>query len=280
MTAARRSKAVGLASLLTAVALTLAAQSVSAVGAGPRGAVGPPLYPNLVTRRIVDVHIVRSTGTKLLRFSTTVGNRGPGPAELFPDAQADMNDCDGDHDPTNDRLAYQRIFADTDTVNEPADGIFDRDVDIDPFEEVVIGCFIFHVAHNHWHFEEFERYDLRRVHSTKMLASSEKVSFCLLDTFTIPNVPGRPDDPYYGPCNADVTMGLSVGYSDLYSSGLPGQELDIRGLPNGRYCLLMTADPGERVTEANESDNGRSTVIEIAGRTATNLDRRCPGESR
>jgi hypothetical protein len=275
MTSARRSEAAGLASLFLAAALTLAALGVTAAGAAPRGAaVGPPLYPDLVTRRIVDVHIERSVGTKLLRFSTTVGNRGPGPAELFPDTP-DVDDCDGDNDPTNDRTASQRIYGDTVT-----DGIFDRKVDIGVVETRVIGCFVFHPLHNHWHFEEFERYDLHRIHSGKVLASSEKVSFCLLDTFTIPGVPGTPDQPFYGPCNADVTMGLSVGYSDLYASGLPGQELDVRGIPNGRYCLAMTADPGERVTEADEANNGRSTVVEIAGRTAANLDRRCPGEPR
>ena len=38
-----------------------------------------------VARPIVDVHIEKGADTKLLRFSTIVGNRGPGPAELFPD---------------------------------------------------------------------------------------------------------------------------------------------------------------------------------------------------
>jgi subtilase family serine protease len=42
----------------------------------------------------------------------------------------------------------------------------------------------------------------------------------------------------------------------------------------------MTADPADRITETNETDNGRSTVVQIAGPTATDLDRRCPGESR
>jgi subtilase family serine protease len=75
-------------------------------------------------------------------------------------------------------------------------------------------------------------------------------------------------------------MGLSVGWYDIYQSDLFGQELDVRGIPAGRYCLAMAADPGERIAETNETDNGRSTVVEIAGPKATDLGRRCPGESR
>jgi hypothetical protein len=271
VTARRRTRVAGFASLFAAAGLCLAALGVAAAAASARGA-SVQLLPNLVTRPIEDVHIEKSVGTKLLRFSTVVGNRGPGPAELFPDVP-DTNDCDGDKDPTNDRIASQRIFNDSN-----GNGIFERGVDLG-FSTAEIGCFIFHPEHHHWHFEEFERYELRRIKSGKLLASSEKVSFCLLDTGTFGSFPGTPG-PHYGPCDADVTMGLSVGWSDIYQSNLFGQELDVRGLPGGRYCLAMTADPGERVAEANETDNGRSTVVEIAGPTATDLERRCPGESR
>lgn len=272
MTTRGRTKVAGLASLCVAAALCFAAIGVVAAGASVRGA-ATPLLPNLVTRPIVDVHIQKAVGTKLLRFSTIVGNRGPGPAELFPDVP-DTSDCDHDGDPDNDRIASQRIFNDS---NE--NGTFERGVDSAASTQV-IGCFIFHPEHNHWHFEEFERYELRRIKSGKVLASSEKVSFCLLDTGTFGDILGTPSSPHYGPCNEDVTMGLSVGWSDIYQSNLFGQELDVRGLPAGRYCLAMVADPGGRVEESNETDNGRSTVVQIAGPMATDLDRRCPGESR
>ncbi len=60
-------------------------------------------------------------------------------------------------------------------------------------------------------------------------------------------------------------MGLSVGWFDVYAANLPGQELDIRGVRDGRFCLKMTADPGDRVLEANETDNTRSTILRIVG---------------
>ena len=241
--AGRRARTAGLASLCVGAALCLAA-----LGCSGRGRVGPG--------------------------SDRAALAEPGdPAELFPDVP-DTSDCDHDGDAANDRIASQRIFNDSND-----NGIFERGVDTAASTQL-IGCFIFHPEHNHWHFEEFERYELRRIKSGKVLASSEKVSFCLLDTGRFGDILGTPSSPHYGPCNEDVTMGLSVGWSDIYQSNLFGQELDVRGLPAGRYCLAMVADPGGRVEETNETDNGRSTVVQIAGPTATDLDRRCPGESR
>ena len=46
--------------------------------------------------------------------------------------------------------------------------------------------------------------------------------------------------------------GLSIGWADYYGSTLPGQELDIRGLPDGRYCLRNEADPADRLDESDE----------------------------
>ena len=72
MTTRGRTKVAGLASLCVAAALCFAAIGVVAAGASVRGA-ATPLLPNLVTRPIVDVHIQKGVGTKLLRFSTDRG---------------------------------------------------------------------------------------------------------------------------------------------------------------------------------------------------------------
>jgi hypothetical protein len=268
---ARHARKAGVSSIALAAALALAG-----IGVSPKGAVaggGPTaLLPDLVVRPIEGVRIADGEAGRSLRFDTLVGNRGAGVAELFPDVP-DSNDCDGDGKPKNDRVASQRVFGDTDQ-----DGVFTRGVDAMLSEEV-IGCFIFHPAHNHWHFEEFARYQLRRPHSDEVLRSAEKVSFCLTDTGTFGSVPGA-SDRYYGACDPDVTMGLSVGWFDRYSWALPGQELSIKGLKDGRYCLAMEVDPADRVVESDETDNGRSAVVKIEGSTATDLDRRCPGETR
>ncbi len=189
-----RARTAGLACVALALALTFAGLGVATATAGAtaRGD-ATPLYPNLVTRPIEGVRIEKAPGVKLLRFPTLVGNRGPGPVELFPDIP-DSSDCDGDGDPANDRIASQRVFGDT-----VADGVFTRGEDTDVVDTPTVGCFVFHPAHDHWHFEEFERYVLTRVKTGKMIASSEKVSFCVLDTYTFGDFPGSPASAHYGP---------------------------------------------------------------------------------
>ena len=49
-------------------------------------------------------------------------------------------------------------------------------------EKRFAGCSIFHVEHDHWHFEEFARYRLVNPKSDRVVASSEKVSFCVRDS--------------------------------------------------------------------------------------------------
>ena len=70
-------------------------------------------------------------------------------------------------------------------------------------------------------------------------------------------------------------MGLSIGWADLYSASLPGQELNIRGLPDGRYCLRMTANPAGRILESDRSNNTRSTLVRMRGSRVRNLNQRC-----
>ena len=109
-----------------------------------------------------------------------VDHRQPGRrrrrAEARHAARSAENDCDGDGDPLNDRKAFQRIFGDTD-----GDGVFTRGSDT-VLSKRFAGCSIFHVAHDHWHFEEFARYRLVKPKTEDVVASSEKVSFCVRDS--------------------------------------------------------------------------------------------------
>jgi hypothetical protein len=244
--------------LLATVLAPVAAQPTS----GPSA---PVLRPNLVTLPLVDLSVERSPGVRNLRFANSVGNRGPGVLELFPVA----DDCDGDGDPQDDRSAYQRLFADTD-----GDGTFTRDVD-QPAGEGFVGCMLFHPEHDHWHLEDFARYSLTRPRSGRLVALSDKVSFCVRDSRAIWSIPGAPSQPFYGECTRDGTTGMSAGWSDLYGAELFGQSLDIRGLRDGRYCLRSLADPSRRIVERRDDDNRRSLLIRIRGSSVTSLDRRC-----
>jgi hypothetical protein len=67
-------------------------------------------------------------------------------------------------------------------------------------------------------------------------------------------LPRAPDDPVYDNVN-DPILGVSVGWADLYSAGIPGQWVEVTGLPNGEYWLEVIADPLNRIAETNDANN-------------------------
>ena len=270
-----RSSRGAVSALLVSASLALAGFAVIAASAPTTAAAGggdPALLPDVVVRPLTEIRIQKGAGVRLLRFASIIGNAGAGVVELKPDtpARSAENDCDGDGDPLNDRKAFQRVFGDTD-----GDGVFTRGIDT-VLEKRFAGCSLFHVAHNHWHFEEFARYRLVKPKTERVVASSEKVSFCVRDSIRFDaTLPGSPGFIHYGDCTQDSITGLSIGWADYYGSTLPGQELDIRGLPDGRYCLRNEADPTDRLDEADEGNNGRSTLVRIRGREVTDLQQAC-----
>lgn len=72
-----------------------------------------------------------------------------------------------------------------------------------------------------------------------------------------------------------LTMGLSVGWGDLYAWRLPDQYIDITGLTAGRYRLWATADNGDRFVESNNANNTTWADLEITG-TGVKVLRRAP----
>ena len=262
-----------IAAFLVSGALALAGLGAIAASPAAAGAGGAPqeLRPDVIVRPIIEIHIEKSRGVKLLRFATIVGNRGAGPVELQPlTPDPDTDDCDGDGDPMNDRRAMQIVYGDSN-----GNGVFDRPMDEPVGPPHPVGCSVFHVAHNHWHLEEFARYLLVKPATGRVKATAEKVSFCVRDSISFASPVGSPALGFYGNCTQDSTTGLSIGWADYYASNLVGQELDIRGLPDGRYCLRTEADPADRLVESDDTNNGRSTLVRIRGRLATDLRLAC-----
>jgi hypothetical protein len=253
--------------------ITLALASVLVLGvrqpdvtAAPLGPSARTLRPNLVTLPIGDLSIDREDGLRFLRFANVIGNHGPGVLELFPVA----DDCDVDGDPQDDRSAYQRLFADTN-----GNGVFDRGVD-ETATERFVDCMFFHPEHDHWHLEDFARYVLSKPKDGRVVALSDKVSFCVRDSIVRwQGLPGAPGAPYYGDCTQDGTTGMSVGWADLYGSDLFGQSIDVTGVPDGRYCLTSIADPSRRISERRDDDNRRSSLIRIKGSAVRQIGTDC-----
>jgi hypothetical protein len=236
----------------------------------------PRLLPDLVTLKMSqgDLFLDRSAGGLFLRLTNEIGNRGRGPLEIYPSSTP--TDCDGDGNPANDRNTYQRIFLDSN-----ADHVFTRAQDTGSANRL-FGCQRYHPPHGHWHLLDFTRYKLVRQRTGRTAVRSTKIGFCIIDTARrFPGLPGSPGAPYYpagtADCDRDSVDGLSVGWTDTYGYSLPGQEVNVTGLPRGGYCLVSKADPANVLREFDNSNNARRAPIALhpAKREVERLPGRC-----
>lgn len=210
------------------------------------------LYPNLKTLPPRDLRFDRADVDaegggmmhNVLRFSNTVWNSGPGPLEMH-----------GLFDPeTNTRPAVQRVYDD-------AGG----------FADFPAGFFYYHPAHDHYHYDNWGRYELwtkagyeawlasGRTEGTPMLGS--KTTSCMIDEEFIRNLPNQPYPPVYGTdgcfpnSQGQMLQGISPGWGDTYDYFRFEQWIDLGAsgsLPDGEYVLRSVADPLNKIYESSE----------------------------
>lgn len=205
------------------------------------------LLPDITLREsdLRDHEIIQFGDRKRLRFSTGALNQGDGRLSL------EGIDVEGE---ANTQLVRQRI--------EWSDG---------KIEFLDAGIFAFHETHLHIHFEDWVGYRLREVLPENddndgvgdVVASSEKVSFCILDGVLFrPDLPNADFTPHFPSCGKSI-QGLSVGWVDVYNRQLPGQNIDITDLPDGFYWLEAEVDPEGNILESNEDNNVTRIQITI-----------------
>jgi hypothetical protein len=207
------------------------------------------LLPDLQVLPTRELYVEGGGGARKLRFSTTVVNTGDGPLDI-----AGM--FDGARGITT---ATQLIHHDDGSA-----------------EEHLAGEFMFHPGHEHWHFQDFTAFELWTYRDDgsldEMKASTGKATFCAVDeVFEHPDLPNVPDGPAYLQCGQSV-QGISVGWSDTYTADLIGQELDISGLPDGRYAVRTIVDPAERLRETHDDNNTGVVFVELNGGSVAMLD--------
>jgi chitodextrinase len=238
--------------LLFAACLCLAVPAHPAFADHPAG--DGALLPDLRTKEPERLSIVTSNGQRRLRFDNEVGNAHTGPLELVGTV---ASDCDGDGVvQPEEKPAFQRIYEDGD-----ADAVFRRGVDT-TYSEVQTGCIAYHPAHNHLHFQDFANYALARLTDGAVVASSYKVTFCIMDSKRFfSTLLFSPGSAYYLDCNGPM-QGISVGWSDEYPYTLADQYLVLNPggqyIGDGEYCLISVADPGSRLREGNNAGNAES----------------------
>jgi lysyl oxidase len=129
-------------------------------------------------------------------------------------------------------------------------------------------------GHDHWHFEQFARYQL--LDSAKNLAvRSHKVGFCIAPTDPVnllaPHAVWQPPSIGFG----DFTCGLPtalwvqemmpVGWGDTYFQSIAGQAFDITGVPNGTYYIEITANPQHVLYESNTHNDFSHRKVILGG---------------
>jgi hypothetical protein len=139
----------------------------------------------------------------------------------------------------------------------------------------------------YWKYADPARFELwrldRRGRRVARVRRGPKQHYCLRDLQRRhPRLRGSPRSPVYPACSQDgrrrrVTLGTSVGWSDVYPSGYHEQWIDVTGL-SGCFAYRHIADPRNTIRESNERNNVADRIVRLPwGRPADVCRRRARG---
>jgi lysyl oxidase len=188
-----------------------------------------------------------SDGKKRLRFTTSIANVGAGPIEIVASRRKrGTNFAVSQRIRRADGSAYLVATPDVRMVFEGGE------------------------SHGHWHARGVVRYELRRLGDLTTVKIRLKRGFCFYDSRPYRrSLPAAPKSEVYprGGCGKktalEIKSGLSVGWLDVYYWRIPGQEMDVTALPNGKYRLFAKADPKNWFQERNERNNATWVDLQI-----------------
>jgi Lysyl oxidase len=118
-------------------------------------------------------------------------------------------------------------------------------------------------GHNHWHFQQFARYQLLNA-SRKVAVRSEKVGFCIAPTDAVDLLLQHATwQPTFvglgGQCGSPTALWVQemmpIGWGDTYDQYKAGQAFNITKLASGTYYVEIIANPEHvlhEVTRAND----------------------------
>jgi hypothetical protein len=249
------------------VTAAIAAVSLAAM-ASPASAV--TLFPDLKTGQIKQGDLMISkpqTKHAKLEISNEVVNVGRGPVEIATGETS--NNCDGDNVPDNDVDGTQMLYEDD------GDGVFVRDDDTTAVPSGNPSLCVKQQGDYYWQIWNLARYTLTSIRTGEIARERDKIAYCTVDSTPLfPELDGYVPEAYYplagpnGLCQPGGTLGISIGWADIYSFGLPGQQLSLEGLTGGRYCLTSEANPAEVLEEGSAApdpyaNNSRSVLVRL-----------------
>jgi hypothetical protein len=238
---------------LASVALVAVLASGTAAAAEPGPCHGPEahalLCPNLRIGPPSDLYVQAGGGRVLLRATSNVKSRGRGPIELH-----------GQRNGPRSMRVNQRIYRAGGghvTVRTRASLRFTD-----------VGSYF---GGRYWKVHQLARFELWSVDGHHRLAHrvriGPKLNYCLRDLEL--TRPGRraPPSAYYPGCNQNpfqdrVTLGTSVGWSDIYPADYSKQWIPVKGL-RGCFAFVMRVDPHNLLYESNEDDNTSRRLVRL-----------------
>lgn len=243
---------------LVATALALPAPEGKAARAEPAPALANPclgpsrgalLCPDLVMRPPYDLTLDRRTrpGRLLLRAANSIDNVGTGPVELR-----------GRRDGRSTMSVRQRIYR--------------------PGGSSVLlptrARLSFHPVpgqYRYWKLRHAARFELWSLdvegQRGRIVRTGPKVHYCFRDLARRNPSRRSPRRRVYPACDQGartraVTLGTSVGWSDVYPASYHEQWIDVTGL-RGRFAFVHVADPGNGIFESREDNNAAQTLVTL-----------------
>ncbi len=207
------------------------------------------LCPNLRIGPPADLYVQSAGGRVLLRATSDVRSRGRGPMEL-------RGRRDGWHRMRVTQRIYRAGGGHVEVRSRATLHFTDVGADY---------------GGSYWKVHRLARFELRRVGRGRKLGrlvrTGPKLNYCLRDLQR--TRPGRrsPSHRHYPGCDQNpyrdrVTLGTSVGWSDIYPAEYDRQWIEVSGL-RGCFAFTMTVDPKHLLYESEERDNTSRRLVRL-----------------
>jgi len=241
-------------SVLAAALLALLALPATSQAATENPCHGPEraqlLCPNLRIGPASELYVENhGPGRVLLRATSDVRSRGRGPMELI-----------GRRNGWRTMTTNQRIYkVGGGHITVKSDATL-RFTDVG-----------YQFGGAYWKVHRLAQFDLRPIAADGSLGdpvrTSPKLNYCLRDLELTRVMKATPLSRHYPGCNQNpyrnrVTLGTSVGWSDIYPAPYHQQYINVAGL-RGCFVFEMTVDPEENLFESNEKDNSSRRLVEL-----------------
>lgn len=156
------------------------------------------------------------------------------------------------------------------------------------------GTFEYHKTHMHYHYTGFATLELYRVTDRRRgtlerAGDGRKSGFCLGDVKVAEwhrPMTEKPDSAQSDCASLSgaggITgiaaptggwMGISSGWTDVYSADAPGNYVEFGSNPDGLYVVRSIVDPGNNVLEVSDADNVGYALIRVTGEDVTLIER-------